>query len=58
MNNIILAARKPVALARVWHTTGEAAMPLVCSWVQTDTAKQPPAPANSSDETGGLRLCA
>jgi hypothetical protein len=55
-NSKILAVRRPSPLVRVWHSTG---MPLVGIWVQADTAKLRSSPADpSSDEMGGLRLCA
>ncbi len=59
MNKKILAAPRPSPLVRVWRSTGEPGMPLVCIWMQADTAKLCPISADSSsDETGGLRLCA
>ena len=58
-NNKILAVRRPSPLVRVWHSTGDPGMPLVGIWVQTDTAKLHSSPVDpSSDEMGGLRLCA
>jgi hypothetical protein len=48
-NNKILAVRRPIPLVRVWHSTGDPRIPLVGIWVQADP---------SSDEMGGLRLCA
>ena len=59
MNNKIFAARRTSPLVRIWRSTGDHSMPLVCMWVQAGTAKLRPNPADSSsDETGGLRLCA
>jgi hypothetical protein len=58
-NNKILAVRGPSPLVRVWRSTGDPRMPLLGIWVQADTAKLRPSPAApSSDEIGGLRLCA
>ena len=58
-NNKILAVRRPSPLVRVWRSTGDPGMPLVGIWVQADTAKLRSSPADpSSDEMGGLRLCA
>jgi hypothetical protein len=59
MNNKILAARRPSPLVRIWRSTGDYRMPLACVWVKADVAKlclNPP--DSSSDETGGLGLCA
>jgi hypothetical protein len=58
-NNKILAVRRPSPLVCVWRSTGDPGMPLVGIWVQADTAKLRPSPADpSSDEIGGLRRCA
>jgi hypothetical protein len=58
-NNKILAARGPSPLVRVWRSTGDPGMPLVGIWVQADMAKLRSSPVDpSSDEIGGLRLCA
>jgi hypothetical protein len=58
-NNTILAARRPSPLVRVWRSTGDPGMPLVGIWVQADTAKLRPSPADQlGDEIGGLGLCA
>jgi hypothetical protein len=58
-NNKIRAVRRLSPLVRVWRSTGDPGMPLVGIWVQADTAKLRPSPADpSSDEVGGLRLCA
>jgi hypothetical protein len=58
-NNKILAVRSPSSLVRVWRSTGDPGMPLVGIWVQAETAKLRSSPADpSSDEIGGLRLCA
>jgi hypothetical protein len=58
-NNKILAVRRPSSLVRVWRSTGDPRMPLVGIWVQADTAKLCSSPVDpSSDEIGGLRLCA
>jgi hypothetical protein len=58
-NNKILAVRRPSPLVRVWRSTGDPGMPLVGTWVQADTAKLRSSRADpSSDEMGGLRLCA
>ena len=58
-NNKILAVRRPNPLVRVWRSTGDPGMPLVGIWVQADNAKLCSSPADpSSDEMGGLRLCA
>ena len=58
-NNKILAVRRPSPLVRVWRSTGDPGMPLVGIWVQADTAKLRSSLADpSSDEMGGLRLCA
>ena len=59
IQNKILAVRGPSLLVRVWRSTGDPGMPLVGIWVQADTAKLRPSPADrSSDEIGRLRLCA
>jgi hypothetical protein len=59
MNNIIFAARKPSPLVRVWHSTGVPGTPLVCRWMQDETAKFGSSLSDSPiDETGGLRRCA
>lgn len=59
MHKKIVAARRPSPLVRVWHSTKDPRMPLVCIWMQTDTAKLCPISTDSSgDEAGGLRLCA
>jgi hypothetical protein len=59
MNNKNLTARRPSPLVRVWRSTGDPGMPLVGIWVQAETAKpRPNAADSSSDETGGLCLCA
>ncbi|NYF90735.1 hypothetical protein HDF08_002837 [Edaphobacter lichenicola] len=56
-NNI--AVRRPGPLVRVWRSTGDPGMPLIGIWMQADTAKLRSSPADpSSDEMGGLRLCA
>ena len=58
-NNKILAVCRPSPLVRVWRSTGDRGMPLVGIWVQADTAKLRSSPVDpSSDEMGGLRLCA
>jgi hypothetical protein len=59
MNNKILTASKPSPLVRVWRSTGHPRMPLAAIWVQADNAELRPNPvAPSSEEMGGLRLCA
>lgn len=59
MTKKILTVRRPSPLVRVWHSTGNPRMPLACAWMQADTTKPNPISADSSsDETGGLRLCA
>ena len=58
-NNKMLAVCWPSPLVRVWRSTGDPGVPLVGIWVQADTAKLRPSPADpSSDEVGGLCLCA
>ena len=58
-NNKILAVRRRSTLVRVWRSTGDPGMPLVGIWLQADTANLRSSPADpSSDEMGGLRLCA
>lgn len=58
-NRILAAARRPGPLVRVWRSTGDPGMPLEGIWVQAETTKLRPSPADpSSDEIGGLRLCA
>jgi hypothetical protein len=58
-NNKILAVCGPRPLVRVWRSTGDPRTPLAGIWVQAETAKQRSSPAGpSSDEVGGLRLCA
>jgi hypothetical protein len=59
MNNKNLAVCRTSTLVRVWRSTGDPRMPLVGIWVQAETVKLLPAPVEpSSDEIGGLRLCA
>jgi hypothetical protein len=59
MNNNISAARKTSSLVRLWLTTGMPGTPLICVWVQTETNKLQPNPADAaSDETGGMGRCA
>jgi hypothetical protein len=59
MKNKTLAIRKPSPLVCVWYPTGDSRMPLVALWVEAETVKPCPSAADSSsDETGGLRLCA
>lgn len=59
MNNKILTTRRTAMLVQVWRCTGDPRMPLTCVWVQGETAKLRLTSADSSsDETGGLRLCA
>ena len=59
MNNRIPAATRPAPLVRMWCSTSEPGMPLISVWVQAQTTKLPINDAAlSTDETGGLRLCA
>ena len=59
MNNRIFAARRPSPLVRVWRSTGDPGMPLEGIWVQAETTKLRPSPADpSSGEIEGLCLCA
>jgi hypothetical protein len=58
-NNKILAVRRASPLVRVWRSTGDPGIPLAGIWVQADPAKLRSNPVDpSSDEMGGLRLCA
>ena len=59
MTKKMLFARRPSPLVRVWHSTTDPRMPLIATWLQDDAVKQRAnASDSSSDETGGLRLCA
>jgi hypothetical protein len=59
MNNKNLPARRTAPLVRVWRSTGNPRMPLVGIWVQADNTRLRPSPVDpSSEEIGGLRLCA
>jgi hypothetical protein len=59
MNKRIFADHRTGLLVSVWRSTGEPGMPLTCIWTQAETAKLSPIFADSSsDENGGLRLCA
>jgi hypothetical protein len=59
MNKRIVAAHRTRPLVCAWRSTVESGMPLICIWTQVETAKLRPIFADSSsDENGGLRLCA
>ena len=55
----IVAVRKRLPLVRVWVSSGNPTMPLVCRWISSEVVAQGPAlivPINHGK--AGLRLCA
>ena len=57
MNNIILAARKPSPLVRIWRSSGTPGTPLICSWVQAEAEKVHLSLLKSPSGRGGPFLC-
>jgi hypothetical protein len=59
MKNKICLVQKTVRMTRTWVLTGDARMPLICTWVETATSGTVAAAAASADsEAGRLPRCA
>ena len=59
MNNILLTTRKTGRITCNWVPTGDPRTPLACVWTDAEPSlATSTAEFSSTDEAGGLRLCA
>jgi hypothetical protein len=58
MNNKFFLIRKTGLMSCVWVPTDNAKAPLACVWVEEAPQAASTPPSSSTDETGGMLLCA